>query len=151
MKANDTLFSLHPEQKDIDDDCNTTSIAQESGTDKAESEWAKYLDSPKKENPFDAEDLSSDDIRKAEHITNEKSLYNAINNNSNNFENTVDNRNFGFEDIAETEKLCSTSYNYNSSIKDECNLQDSDKSSRDHNNVANIFETYSELDDPLDI
>jgi len=36
-------------------------------------------------------------------------------------------------------------------IEDKCNLQDSSKSNKNHNDVANIFETYSELDDPIDI
>lgn len=140
LKINDTSFSLHSEQENSSDSYNATSIVQESDIDKfVKNKRAKYLDSPKKENLSDAEDLSSDNIHEIEDImTNKKSLCNAVNNN---FESEVD----------DTEKSCSTSFNFNPSIKDKYNLQDNDKSSKDHNIVANIFETYSELDDSLDI
>jgi len=148
LKTNDTSFFLHSENSN---DCNTTSITQESDIDKpVKSKRAKYLDSPKKEIPSDAEDIFSNDIHE-DMITSEKSLCNIVNN-SCNFEDIAEDRNFGSEDIAEeTEKLCSTNFNYNHKIEDKCNLQDSSKSNKNHNDVANIFETYSELDDPIDI
>jgi len=149
LKTNDTSFFLRPENSN---DCNTTSITQESDIDKpVKSKRARYLDSPNKETPSDAEDISSNDIHE-DMITSEKSLCNAVNNDSCNFEDTIEDRNFGTEDIAEeTEKLYSTNSNYNHKIEDKCNLQDSSKSNKNHNDVANIFETYSELDDPIDI
>lgn len=155
-KINDKS-SLHSEQQDNNDSCKATNIAQELDIDKPiKSKWEKYLDSPKKESSSDAEDLSFDNICEAEDmITKEESLCSAVNNNSFNFGNTLDDCNFGNEDIAthnKTENLCSTvstGFNYNSNIEDKCNLQDNSKSSRDHNDIANIFETYSELDDPF--
>ncbi|XP_071565556.1 uncharacterized protein [Temnothorax nylanderi] len=152
LKANNTSFSLHPEQENSNDSCNATNIAQELDIDKpTENKSAKYLDSPKKENPSDAEDSSFDNIREVQDtITNEKSPCNAVNNDLRKFENTLDDCNFESEDIAnKTENPGSIGFNYNSNIEDKCNLQDSDKSSRDCNDAANIFETYSELDDPL--
>lgn len=151
-KANDTSFSLiHPEQENSNDNCNATNITQElEDIDKPiKNKWAKYLDSPKKENPSDEEDPSFDICKVEDMITNEKPLYDAINKDSCNFKNTLDNCNFGSEDItSETKNLCSMPLNYNSSIEDKCNLQDSDNTSKDHN-ATNIFETYSELSDPL--
>lgn len=149
MKANNTSFSLSLEQENIDS-CNPASIAQELDIDKPiKNKWAKYLDSPNKENSSNAKDPSFDVCKVEDTITNEKSLCNAVNNDSCNFKNTLDDYDFGSEDITnEIENPCSTHFNYNSSIKDKCNSQDSDKSSRDHNAVS-IFETYNELDDPL--
>lgn len=150
LKTNDTS-SLHSEQED-NDSCKAN-IAQELDIDKSiKSKWEKYLDSPKKESP-DVEDLPFDNICETEDmITKEESICSVVNN-SFNFENTPDDCNFGSEDVAihnKTENLCSTSFNYNSNIEDKCDFQDNSKSSnRDHNDIANIFETYSELDDPL--
>lgn len=42
------------------------------------------------------------------------------------------------------------SFNCNSNNDDKCNMQDNIKSNEDCNNTTNIFETYEELDDPLD-
>lgn len=143
-KANDTPISLISEQ-DCNDNCNATNIAQELDIEKPiKNKWTKYLDSPKKESPSDVEDSPSDNIREVEDVINKKSLCNATNNDSCNLEN-----NFESEDIAnKRETPSSIIFNYNSSIEDKCNLQDTEKSSRD-NNAANMFETYSELDDPL--
>jgi hypothetical protein len=151
LKANDTSFFLHTEQEDSNNSCNATSIAQESDIDiPVKSKRAKYLDSPEKENLSDSEDLSSDNTHEIEAMTNEKSLCNTVNNDSCSFGNSVDY--FESENIVDnTEKLCATSFNYNPSNENKCNLQDNDKSSKNHDIVANIFETYSELDDPLDI
>lgn len=150
-KANDTSFSLiHSEQEDSNDNCNATNITEELDIDKPiKNKWAKYLDSPKKENPSDEEDPSFDICKVEDMITNEKSLDDAINKDSYNSKNTLDDYNFGSEDItSETKNLCSPHFNYNSNIEEKCNLQDSDETSKNHN-AANIFETYSELDDPL--
>lgn len=150
-KANDTSFSLRPEQENSDDSYNTTNITEELDIEPIENKWAKYLNSPKKENSSDTEDPSFDicKIEDTNDISNEKSLCDAINNDSCNFKNTLDDCNIESEDItSETENLCFTYFNYNSSIEDKCNLQESDKTSNDYNAV-NIFETYSELDDPL--
>lgn len=151
LKTNDTSFSLYLQQENSNDDCNATNTVQELNVDKpVESEWAKYLDSPKKECLSDAQN-SPDSIHETENmITNENSLCNATNNDLCDSESIVDDLNFVSENIVDrTEKICSTSYNYR--IEDKCNLQDSDKSNKDHNDIANIFETYSELDDPIDI
>ncbi|XP_039308268.1 MRN complex-interacting protein [Solenopsis invicta] len=149
LKTNDTSFFLHSEQEDSNN--SATSIAQESDINTlVESKQAKYLDSPEKKNSFDAEDLSSDNIHEIEDMTNEKSVCNAVNNEFCNFGNSVDY--FESENIVDnTEKLCATNFNYNLSNENKCNLQDNDKLSKNRDIVANIFETYSELDDPLDI
>ncbi|KYN04568.1 PREDICTED: UPF0544 protein C5orf45 homolog [Cyphomyrmex costatus] len=153
LKTNDTSFSLYLQQENSNDNYNTA--VQELDVDKpVKSEWAKYLDSPKKESLSDAQNSSFDSIHETEDmIINEKSLCNAINNDSYNFEDIVDDINFVSENIDDkTEKLYS---NYNCRVEDKCTLQDSDNKSNqghnNHNDIANIFETYSELDDPIDI
>ncbi|KYN11557.1 PREDICTED: UPF0544 protein C5orf45 [Trachymyrmex cornetzi] len=146
LKTNDVSFSLY--QENSNDDCNTTNTVQELDIDKpVESEWAKYLYSPKEEYLSDAQNSFSNSIHETEDmITKEKC--NAINNDLCDSEDIVDD--FVSENIADkTEKICSTSYNCR--IEDKCNLQDSGKSNKDHNDIANIFETFSELDDPIDI
>ncbi|XP_011873163.1 PREDICTED: UPF0544 protein C5orf45 homolog [Vollenhovia emeryi] len=162
LKTTDTSFFLPPEQENSYNDA--TSAAEELDIDQPiENKQAKDLDSPKKESSSsDTEDSSFNDIHEVEDtITNEKSLSNAVNNDSCTFQDTLDDccdsdndacdlDNFGSKDIAnETENLYSTGVNYNPSIEDKCTLQDSDKSSKDHNDAINIFETYDELDDPL--
>ncbi|KYN31349.1 UPF0544 protein C5orf45 like protein [Trachymyrmex septentrionalis] len=147
LKTNDISFSLS--QENSNDDCNTTNTVQELDIDKSvESEWSKYLDSPKEECLSNAQNSSSNSIYETEDmITNEKC--NAINNDLCDSEDIVDD--FVSENIADkTEEICFTSYNCRIE-NNKCNLQDSDKSNKDHNDIANIFETYSELDDPIDI
>jgi len=146
LKANDTSISFISEQENCNDNCNATNIAQELDIENPiKNKRAKYLDLPKKESPSDVEDSSSDNICQVEDVINKKSLCNATNNDSCNFENNFEN-----EDIAnKRETLSSIIFNYNSSIEDKCNLQDTEKSSKEYNNAANMFETYSELDDPL--
>ncbi|XP_012529496.1 uncharacterized protein LOC114253701 [Monomorium pharaonis] len=179
LKANDTSVFLYSKQEDSSDNYNATSTTQESDIDNpVKNKLAKYSHSPKKENLSDVEDLSSHNIHEVEDITNEKSvcnminndaedlssdnihevedimtneksLRNATNNDSCNFENIADDYTLKNEDIIDKEKLCSTNLDY-SGIEDKCNLQDNDKSNKDYN-VASIFETYSNLDEPLDI
>ncbi|KAG5326190.1 MRNIP protein, partial [Acromyrmex heyeri] len=146
LKTNDISFSLY--QENSNDDCNTTNTVQELDIDKSvESEWTKYLDSPKEECLSNAQNSSSDSIHEIKDmITNEKC--NAMNNDLCDSEDIVDD--FVSKNIADkTEKICSTSSNCR--IEDKCNLQNRGKSNKDHNDIANIFETYSELDDPIDI
>ncbi|KAL6267924.1 hypothetical protein P5V15_000992 [Pogonomyrmex californicus] len=148
LKANNTPLSFFPEQNDSS---NTTITEESNINESVENYWSKYLNLPKKESQSVEEDLSSNDTYETEDmITNEKSLCNLVNNDSYNFDNIVD-RSFEKEDITdETEKLSSMNFNYNPTVEDKCNLQDNSESNEDDNNV-NIFETYSELDEPLDI
>ncbi|XP_011691500.1 PREDICTED: UPF0544 protein C5orf45 homolog [Wasmannia auropunctata] len=148
---------LDSTKKECPSDTEDLSV-QKSNIDKhIESKRAKYLDSTKKECPSDTEDLSSDNIHKYEGmVTNEKSPCNAVNNDSRNFEATMDsidecNSSTGSKVAYETEVLRFTSFNYNRKIEDKCNSQDNVKSNRDYDIVNNLFETYSELDDPIDI
>ena len=145
MKTNDVSFSLY--QENSNDDCNTINTVQELDIDKSvESEWTKYLDS-KEECLSNAQNSSSDSIHETEDmITNEKC--NAVNNNLCDSEDIVDD--FVSENIADKMEKTTSSTSYNCRIEDKCNLQDRDKN-KDHNDFANIFETYSELDDPIDI
>lgn len=133
----------------------------------AKNKWAKYLDSPKKESPPDMEDSFSEDICETENIMpGEKSPYNDRNDDSNNIEKIIDDSDFEIEDVTEdAEKIIddsdleiqdahemkdfySMSCDQNVDIDHVVNSQDSNKT-KDHNNVTSIFETYDELDDPL--
>ncbi|KAL6440774.1 hypothetical protein ACFW04_003313 [Cataglyphis niger] len=125
MKANNTFF-ISSEQ---DDACDTfANIPEELASNKtAENKWTKYFESSETGNLEDVEDFIFN--KKADNIT-------------------PDDTNSESEDVNnETKDLCSMS---NSSIDDNCHMQDNTKSNGDHINAANIFETYDELDDPLD-
>lgn len=121
-----------------------------------ENKWIKYLDSPKKEQSSDTEKSSSGDICEAGNImSGEKSPCNDRNSDSVNFDGIIDDTDsdFEIEDVAEdreTKDLCSISSNKNINIVQDINLPDNNKTSKNHNDVTSIFETYDELDDPLD-
>ncbi|EFN65196.1 UPF0544 protein C5orf45-like protein [Camponotus floridanus] len=126
MKANNTFFTP-TEEDDVEDTCDAlTNIHQESDSDQAaENKWTKYSSETE-----DVEDLVFD--KKIDNLT----------------PNDTD---FESEDVNnETEGLCFTSFNRNSNNDDKCNMQDNIKSNEDCNNTTSIFETYDELDDPLD-
>ncbi|XP_029662064.1 MRN complex-interacting protein [Formica exsecta] len=122
MKANNTFF-ISSEQ---DDACDTfANIPEESASDNTENKWTKYFESS------ETEDLVFD--KKTDDITPDD----------------TDSEN---EDVNnETKELCSMSFNRNSCIDDSCDMPDNTKSNGDHINAVNIFETYDELDDPLDL
>ncbi|XP_029158420.1 uncharacterized protein LOC114930742 isoform X2 [Nylanderia fulva] len=128
MKANDTFFT--PSGPD-DGACDTfANISGESDCDSAgENKWTTCIRSSEIEGFEDVEDL-------------------VFNNAAINVTSNVDSES---EDVDnETEGLRTTNFNHNSNIDDKCNMQDNTKPNEDYNNVANIFETCSELDDPLD-
>lgn len=146
MKANNTFF-IPTEEDDVEDTCDVlTNIHQESDSDQvAENKWTKYSSETE-----DVEDLVFD--KKTDNQTpNMKPSYNNINKNLLSFEKYLDDTDSESEDVNnETEGLCFTSYNCNSNNDDKCNMQDNIKSNEDCNNTTSIFETYDELDDPLD-
>ncbi|XP_032685651.1 MRN complex-interacting protein isoform X1 [Odontomachus brunneus] len=155
LKTNE-LFSAVVSEQDVSNTHYNTSlnVSEMSGSDKViESKWTKYLDSPKKKQPSDTEDSSSEDICQTENvISGEEFLHNDGNNASCNFDQIIDDSDFEIEDVAEDHEKdpSSISCDKNSGIDQSDNLQDNIKSSKDHSNVTNIFETYDELDDPLD-
>lgn len=127
MKANDT-FLTSSGQDDVDGACDTFANISQGSDSVAENEWTKCLESSEIEGFEDVEDLVFD-------------------NETNNV--TSNNTDSESEDVSsETDGLRST--NCNSSIDDKCDMQDNTKPNEDYNNAANIFETYNELDDPLD-
>lgn len=142
MKANNTFF-ISSEQ---DDACDTfANIPEESASDNAENKWTKYFESS------ETEDLVFD--KKTDDITPGKEFpYNNINKDLLSFEKCLDDTDSESEDVNnETKELCSMSFNRNSCIDDSCDMPDNTKSNGDHINAVNIFETYNELDDPLDL
>lgn len=152
IKANNTFF-IPSEEDDVEDTCDAlTNIRQESDSDQAaENKWTKY--SSETEN---VEDLVFD--KKTDNLTpSKKPSYNNINKNLLSFGKYLDDTDSESEDVNnETEGLCFMSFNHNSNNDvnsnndDKCNMQDNIKSNGDCNNTTNIFETYDELDDPLD-
>lgn len=146
------LASVVSEQDDSRNNYDTSaSVSQKLDSDKVvESKWMKYLNSPK-EGLYDVEDSSFKNIRKTEDtMSNEKfsNECNDIKNDSPNFEDILDDIDLETKydtDDYETKK----SYSINSN-SDKCNLQNNNTFSKDHDDTTNIFETYGELDEPLD-
>lgn len=149
MKANDT-FLTSSGQDDVDGACDTFANISQGSDSVAENEWTKCLESSEIEGFEDVEDLVFDN--ETNNVTSSKKI--SYNNNINkdsvfSFERSLDNTDSESEDVSsETDGLRST--NCNSSIDDKCDMQDNTKPNEDYNNAANIFETYNELDDPLD-
>lgn len=142
MKANNTFF-ISSEQ---DDACDTfANIPEESASDNTENKWTKYFESS------ETEDLVFD--KKTDDITPGKEFpCNNINKDLLSFEKCLDDTDSESEDVNnETKDLCSMSFNRNSCIDNSCDMPDNTKSNGDHINAVNIFETYDELDDPLDL
>lgn len=167
LKTNELFSAAAPEQNVNNTYYNTSlDVPEMSGSDRVvESKWAKYLDSPRKKQPSDTEDSSSEDICETENtIPGEEFLHNDGNNSSCNFDRIIDDSDFEIEDVAEDHEKDPSSISCgkssgidqsdncdkNSNIDQSDNLQDNNKSSKDHSNVTSIFETYSELGDPLD-
>ncbi|XP_032685691.1 MRN complex-interacting protein isoform X3 [Odontomachus brunneus] len=70
LKTNE-LFSAVVSEQDVSNTHYNTSlnVSEMSGSDKViESKWTKYLDSPKKKQPSDTEDSSSEDICQTENV-----------------------------------------------------------------------------------
>ncbi|KMQ84874.1 hypothetical protein RF55_16970 [Lasius niger] len=150
MKADNTFF-ISSEQDDVSDACDTfANISQESDSDNAaENKRTKYFESSEIEGLEDVEDFVSDN--EFDDITSSKKFpCNNINKDPFSFEKYLDDTGSESEDVSNEKELSSTSFNRNSSINDKCNMQDNTKSGKDYNNAADIFETYDELDDPLD-
>jgi hypothetical protein len=151
LKANE-IFSVISERY-IDDNYNASaSVPRDTHNGKAaESKWAKYLDSPQKENLFHAQCLSPRDIREAKDLTsNEKFPCDDANDDLCNTVNILDNSNSEIESITddcETKNLQSTNPNHNSDSVDKRNLQVNSK----FNDFINIFETNEELGECLEL
>ncbi|XP_072751154.1 MRN complex-interacting protein isoform X2 [Anoplolepis gracilipes] len=147
-KANDTFF-MSSEQDDINDACDTfASIPQESDSDNApENKWTKYLESSEMENLEGVENVIFD--KEANEIIPGKEFPRNINKDLLSFEKYLNDTDSESENVDnETKELLSTSLNCNSNI-DKCDMQDN--TDGDHTNAADIFETYDELDEPLDL
>lgn len=146
MKAND-VFLTPSGQNNVGGASDTfANVSQESDSDSAdETEWTKCLESSEIKGFEDVEDLVFDNA--ANDVISSKKISYNINKNSISFEQCLDNTDSESEDVNnETERLHSTNFNCNSSIDGKCDTQDNTNC----NNVANIFETYNELDDPID-
>ncbi|XP_014477012.1 PREDICTED: UPF0544 protein C5orf45 homolog [Dinoponera quadriceps] len=156
LKANATSFSAVASEQDDNNIYYNSSPNNSQMSDYSkivENKWAKYLDSPKKEQPSDTKDSSSENICEAEDIMlGEEFLCNDRNNDFCNFDDIMDDSDFEIEDVAkdhETKDPYSLSCGTNSDVDQRDNLRDN-KSSKNHDNVTSIFETYDDLGNPLD-